>query len=377
MSAGGGSSTRAPDPLAALRDAIVPALAEPPCFVSFSGGRDSSGVLAAAVDAARREGLEPPVPITARFPDAPRSHEAAWQQRVIDHLRLDEWVRVDVAADELDIVGAPAARLLERHGLIAPANMVFVSVTLEAASGGRLLTGMGGDDVFVEWRWRELADALAGRRRLNRFDVLDAGYQFLPRRIRAILDRRHLTPDPPPWLREEVEPEARALLAAERLDEPLAWPRWLEWCAGRVHLRAVTAAFETLGAEAGTKPSHPLLDPGFLAALGELGGPRGLGDRTRTMLAVFGDVLPEDVCARSGKAQFSEVYWGEPARSFLADWDGTGVNLDLVDPDRLRTALSGPDPDPRGWLLLQQAWLHANGHAAATPAADPNPVANL
>ena len=73
-------------PLAALEAAILPALARPPCLVSFSGGRDSSSVLAAATRAAAREGLDPPVPVTLRLRDAPMSDEAEWQELVVRDL---------------------------------------------------------------------------------------------------------------------------------------------------------------------------------------------------------------------------------------------------------------------------------------------------
>ncbi|HEY2429742.1 MAG TPA: hypothetical protein VGI06_12480, partial [Acidimicrobiales bacterium] len=55
------------DPRAALEAAILDGLRRPPCIVAFSGGRDSSAVLAVAVDAARRHGLAPPVPLTHVF----------------------------------------------------------------------------------------------------------------------------------------------------------------------------------------------------------------------------------------------------------------------------------------------------------------------
>ncbi|HLF44659.1 MAG TPA: hypothetical protein VJA46_14195, partial [Acidimicrobiia bacterium] len=41
------------DPLAVLEKLLLPALESPPCFVEFSGGRDSSALLAVAVDVAR------------------------------------------------------------------------------------------------------------------------------------------------------------------------------------------------------------------------------------------------------------------------------------------------------------------------------------
>ncbi len=54
----------------ALELAVRPALERAPCLVSFSGGRDSSAVLAVATRVARRHGLPPPVPATNRFRDA-------------------------------------------------------------------------------------------------------------------------------------------------------------------------------------------------------------------------------------------------------------------------------------------------------------------
>ena len=56
--------------LAALEAAIMPALLRSPCLVSFSGGRDSSAVLAVAARLARGAGLADPIPITIRVPAA-------------------------------------------------------------------------------------------------------------------------------------------------------------------------------------------------------------------------------------------------------------------------------------------------------------------
>ncbi|MGH3092626.1 MAG: hypothetical protein ACRDOG_09935, partial [Gaiellaceae bacterium] len=44
-------------PRHSLEDAVRPALLRPPCAVSFSGGRDSSLVLAVAAHVARSDGL--------------------------------------------------------------------------------------------------------------------------------------------------------------------------------------------------------------------------------------------------------------------------------------------------------------------------------
>ena len=67
-------------PREALEGVIRNALLRPPCGVAFSGGRDSSAVLAIATHVARRDGLSEPVPITRVFPAIAESDEAAASQ---------------------------------------------------------------------------------------------------------------------------------------------------------------------------------------------------------------------------------------------------------------------------------------------------------
>src|SRR5487761_457194 len=84
-------------PLAAMEATILPALARPPCVVQFSGGRDSSLVLAVAASLARREGMAPPVAFTHRFPAVPGADEDEWQELVIRHLGVADWERVELS----------------------------------------------------------------------------------------------------------------------------------------------------------------------------------------------------------------------------------------------------------------------------------------
>ena len=95
------------------------ALLRPPCGVAFSGGRDSSAVLAVAAHVARRDGLPQPIPITKVFPDVPTAEEGSWQESVVRHLGLDDWQRV-VIHDELDLVGPLATANLVAHGVVWP-----------------------------------------------------------------------------------------------------------------------------------------------------------------------------------------------------------------------------------------------------------------
>ncbi|WP_416904082.1 asparagine synthase-related protein [Micromonospora echinospora] len=141
---GGGTEPRPASPLAALEEAVLPALRRPPCLVSFSGGLDSSLVLAVAVRVARRAGLPEPVPATWRFTGAPRADESDWQDRVVAALGCPSW-QVLRADDDLDLTGPVARRMLLRHGLLHPANAHLHLPVVELASGGSVLTGAGGD----------------------------------------------------------------------------------------------------------------------------------------------------------------------------------------------------------------------------------------
>ncbi len=112
------------DPRAAMERGLLEPLRRGPCLVSFSGGRDSSAVLAVATSVARREGLPLPIPATLRFPGAKDSAESEWQESVVAHLGLQDWIRLETT-DELDCVGPVASASLARHGLLWPSNAHF------------------------------------------------------------------------------------------------------------------------------------------------------------------------------------------------------------------------------------------------------------
>jgi hypothetical protein len=133
---------------------------------------------------------------------------------------------------------------------------------------------------------------------------------------------------------------------------------------GKAGAGVLTACYP-LGALAGATAVPLFLDPGFLDAVGREGGRTGFGDRTRAMGQLFGDLLPEPVLARSSKAEFTRVFWGEACAEFARTWTGEGVDHDLVDAAALaRTWKEGPGATALGptGLLLQSAWL--TSHAA-------------
>lgn len=84
-------------------------------YVLFSGGRDSSAVLALAVHVARREGLPEPVPVTVYHPDSPESHESDWQDLVLEHLRVRDRLVVTMRGDQ-SLLGPAATEAIRRRG---------------------------------------------------------------------------------------------------------------------------------------------------------------------------------------------------------------------------------------------------------------------
>ncbi|MFG1919846.1 asparagine synthase-related protein [Micromonospora sp. NPDC048898] len=332
-----------PDPLGALDAAVLPGLTRPPCVVSFSGGLDSSLILAVAVRAARREGLPNPVPVTWRFAEAPRADESDWQLRVITALGLGGSWQILRAADDLDLVGPVARRLLHRHGVVHPVNLHLHLPIAELATGGALLTGAGGDQILAGWR-RPPAASLRAR------------LWWLRHAART----RQGPAESFPWLRAEVAREAYRAHRAEQRAEPRRLRQRIAWHTRRRDLRTTCSALAAVAAEHRVTAIQPLLDEGFLAALAlRFGDHRGIG-RDRLLAEMARGALPAEVTAPRRKARFLEVFFRTPTREFVSSWDGSGADEGLVDPEALREIWSHW-PIPGGTAsLVQQLWLAAN-----------------
>jgi asparagine synthase (glutamine-hydrolysing) len=109
----------------------------------------------------------------------------------------------------------------------------------------------------------------------------------------------------------------------------------------------------------------PDLDPGFVAARAPPGGRLGYGDRTATMSAIFGGLVPDELLRRESKASGREVFWRGESRRFAERWDGGGVDPELVDPEAVRRQWLAPEPDGRTALLLQSSWLASEGRGSS------------
>ena len=366
----------APDttPRAGLEAAILPALRRAPCLVSFSGGRDSSAVLAVAVSVARREGLPAPIPVTHRFPAAAGTDESAWQEEVITHLGLDDWLRVELSS-ELDAVGPVATSVIERHGLLWPCNTYFHDPIFEAASGGAVLTGIGGDEAFMGSPWDRALAVLQGRVRPVPRDILRVGFALAPAVVKRAFMRRWL-PDLFPWLLPDARREVESRVVAAAAGEPLRHERRLRRLLGSPTDRIGLEGLEALAADRDVIVAHPLRDPRFLAALVALPAADGHRSRTESMEALVGDLLPGDVLRRSTKSHFTDVLWGEGSLELAAGWDGDSVDAQLVDVEQLRLAWRSADPDTQTITLLQSVWWRrARAAAARPPAVTPSSAA--
>lgn len=346
---------------AALEASVLRGLQRAPCVISFSGGRDSSSVLAVAAHVARREGLPLPVPVSLRFPGAAESEEAGWQEEVVRHLKIPDWERLEFH-DELDLVGPYAQRVLRANGLLWPHNSHFHLPVAELAPGGAMLTGFGGDELMASgWVWgREMA-VLAGERKPLARDLVRIAAAVSPRPARKAFLRRRMRsegPPPRPWLTAEADAAVADLMLEDMLHESLHFGRSVQSWIGMRYRRLIMSALGKVAAMHGATSEHPLCDEFFLAAIAAERGRRGFVDRTKAVRYLVGDLLPDALINRSSKASFGDAFWNVHSRSFATEWDGSGVDTALVDQNLLREMWTGPaSPDGRTQAMFQAAWL--------------------
>jgi asparagine synthetase B (glutamine-hydrolysing) len=348
----------------ALEAAVQRALLRAPCVVSFSGGRDSSAVLALATAVARRENLPLPIPFTFRFPNVPSTEESEWQERVISYLQLEHWERTDIT-DEFDLLGDTSRYCLTTHGLTWPPNAYLHVPIFQAARHGSVLTGLDGDGLLGDWRWLHAQSVLHGRLPRRVRDISAVGLALAPTTARRVVQRRRpmAVPD---WLTPAATRAFTAALVDRAAGEPRRWDKRLQWYAKSRALYLAVTNLDVIALSDDVTVVHPLFDRTFLAVLAAEGGPAGIGNRTEAMRHLFGDLLPAEIIERRSKAEFGRAFWGEQAQDFARSWDGSGIDHDLVDGERLQAAWSEPSPMFHSYTPLLAAWLAANtsgGHA--------------
>lgn len=345
-----------PPPRTVLDDLLLSAWQHPPVLVAFSGGVDSSAVLAAAADVARREGLDLPVPVTRVHPSALGTEEGQWQELVMSHLGLGDWTRLTFG-DELDLIGPIAAQVLHRHGVVWPAAAHTALPMLDAAQGGTLITGEGGDEIFGPRRLTPL-DGMVRRRVRPTAALIRAGVgQLAPRQVVAERSRRDW--QPPAWLTPAAAAEGRRRTALDT--EPRRMHAALEWLVARRTWQEGRRTRTALAEERGVHLLDPLLEPAFVAAVADHWTPADVGSRARALARLIPGLLPDAVRRRHDKAYFNHALFAGPSARFARSWDGKALDAELVDARRLRAAWLRREPPAQAALLLQRAWL------AATP----------
>lgn len=306
------------------------------CFRPPSIERDSSVLLGAAVAIARREGLPLPVTVTLTYPRVPETDETAWQHQVLDHLGVQD--RAEIVHDEQDILGPIATLLLQRHGSLWPPNLALTWRLMDQARRGVLIIGEGGDEVFGVSGSRRCVVFGAGPMRRRAMLRSPYWYQrtWLRTRVRALLERR------------DVEDEAALALHAGRST--------LQY----TQRRAVCRSFEThraLGRDIDVEYVAPIADTELVAAVAHAAGFWGWHGRTAPMTHLFGDLLPRAVLQRASKATFGRAVFTDHGRDFAAQWNGDGMDHDLVHPELLRDIWLSDQPDGGTMVLMQKAWL--------------------
>jgi hypothetical protein len=244
------------DPRQAMERAMLGVLRRGRTYVSFSGGRDSSSILATATLLARREGLEEPIALTLRFPGVASTDEAAWQERVIEHLGLERWEIIELT-DELDLLGEIAQGVLRSHGPLWPPNTHFHVPMFQRASGASLMTGFDGDGLLGGWRWARAQSVLSRRVRPVPRDGARVALALAPRWARRRLVRARLL-DGVTWLTAEGERQLATCARQQEANQPRRWDRWLRSYYG--YRRFVLLPDELNGRRTNCQWSHSMRD---------------------------------------------------------------------------------------------------------------------
>lgn len=341
-------------PREALEAVLTPALrSSAPCYILFSGGRDSSAVLSVAISLARRIGADDPLPVTVVHPRAPGSDESAWQALVLDHLGISRRKILEFDGEQ-SWLSESTQRSLSEHGLLWPAAVhLHGAIYRHLDPGAVVISGEGGDLAIEGRRITPLVRAVRGLRpRTSLRATADLFRGQGQQAMAGLADAcRWLTP----------EGQSTFIEVYAHAAEPLRWDRDLY---RTVYSRLAVMASVNFRAKviaSGLLPLNPLEEPRFIAALMRTGGRLGMGDRTEMMQSLFGDLLPEAVLSRTSKAYFNETRWTAMERAFAAQWDGAGIDPTYNDHDLLRQEWLSETPFTLSAFHLHAAWLACHG----------------
>jgi asparagine synthase (glutamine-hydrolysing) len=349
----------------------------------FSGGVDSSSVLASALRVAPSLGIEPPRPLSLVF-DEPESREASFRAAFAEAAGV---LAEEVRPDPLD--AAEYAAQAARRALPAdlPGQFLGRSMRRRASESGArvVLTGEGGDAVFAGSTF-VYADLLRAGRimtavRQHRLDatyddsgwsrlglLTDGVWPLLPHGVRRYL-RTPLRPlagggRGVPWLRLPL-PDRAAVPDPPRGVPLASWA--VAWELRRGWTTYFVEAFERDAVEWQLEPRHPMLDAAlvqFALSLPEdqrrrgrvtkfvlrqaAGLPPAIG--TRLSKSDLGFTLRQTIDALGGRAFFRD------SRMAAAGWIDAAAACRGYDVVSRASSLA----DPVAGSLLARLWLLAS-----------------
>lgn len=344
-------------PLDVMESQVLEALQYTPCLVAFSGGRDSSAVLAFAARVAHRHGLPEPIPITRRYPGIQEAEESVYQEQVLRHLALDDWQRIEIT-DELDAVGPVATQLMRRiEGPLWPPVIHQVLPVLEAARGGALIGGEGGDTAFGPTRASVAVRVATRRLRRSPVTFRQIAQDLAPRPARKRLLAHGIRLEfERPWLTPDAAAAVFETQLRHALSEPLGWRKAQSWHLGSRSNAVGAWLIDDMAAAHDVRRFEPFTSPSFISALGNTVSTLGFTSRREAMSALFGHLIPDTIWRRTSKADFARAIFGPHTRRFAATWDGTTRFKDALDPERLRSEWLSEPPAVSSLLLLYHAW---------------------
>ena len=277
-------------PRQALEAAVLPALQRGPCVVSFSGGCDSSLVLAIATHVARREGLPDPIPVTHVFPQVATSDESSFQELIVSTLGLKDWQRMEWVDGEMEVLGPIARRFLAAFGVLLPFNAHFHWPIVEAGAGGSCLTGIGGDDALEDGDRVATARFLCLRRPER--SLRHVAYGLLPAGLRQRRLVQQARVSDFTWLRPDTQRALEQEIAHWESREPLHQGRAMRWYWQSRLVQLGLDERAGLGRHFDAHVVDPLLSQEFLAARARDLRFAGKGNRRTVLQDIAGDVLP-------------------------------------------------------------------------------------
>ncbi len=265
-----------------------------------------------------------------------------WSQRHVD--------------DELDALGPVATGVLRRYGVHWPPNAHIFKLLLEPAAGGSLLTGNGGDELFLPWPEHRIALLRRGRTLPRRSDIKPFVRSLVPSAalVRWSLYRGYFRL---PWLAPAAARQVERSFAELVTKREGSWAEALEDHLNSRFLELGHAIVGAMAADADVALVEPFFDPRYVRAVYADAPREGFASREVAMVRYFGDLLPPIVAARASKAVFNEVFCGPEMRIFAERWSGAGLDSSLIEPEALRHEWLAPVPDVRVLVAIQAAWL--------------------